>query len=70
NTLAWFGDRVGIAKLSIELIFSYVLYPVPLAMGVAPEDCRRVTMLFGYRLGSTNIVEFFKVFLFSELAKF
>ncbi|CAL1537915.1 unnamed protein product, partial [Lymnaea stagnalis] len=61
NTLAWFGDRVGIAKLSIELIFSYVLYPVPLAMGVAPEDCRRVAMLFGYRLGSTNIVAFFKL---------
>ncbi|CAL1537904.1 unnamed protein product, partial [Lymnaea stagnalis] len=65
NTLAWFGDRVGINKLSIELISSYLLYPVPLAMGVAPEDCRRVAMLYGYRLGSSNIIAFLKVLFVS-----
>ena len=30
-------------------------------MGVDPEDCRRVAMLIGYRLGVYNVIAFFKV---------
>lgn len=61
NTLGWLGDRVGIDGLSIELITSYALYPLALAMGVDPEDCRRVAMLMGYRLGVYNVVAFLKL---------
>jgi len=60
HTLTWFGDRVGVDGLTIEYIFSYLLYPVALCMGVVPEDCRRVAMLLGYRfcdhvLGSLSL---------------
>ncbi|XP_059174865.1 solute carrier family 28 member 3-like [Physella acuta] len=61
NTLEWFGDRVGITKLSIELISSYLLYPVALAMGIEPEDCRNVAMLLGFRIGINNIIAFFRL---------
>ncbi|RUS81622.1 hypothetical protein EGW08_010635 [Elysia chlorotica] len=61
DTLTWFGDRVGIEDLSIELISSYLLYPVALAMGVDLEDCRRVAMLMGYRLGTYNVIAFIKL---------
>ncbi|KAK3782747.1 hypothetical protein RRG08_037746 [Elysia crispata] len=61
KTLGWFGDRVGVDGLSIELTSSYLLYPVALAMGVDPEDCRRVAMLMGYRLGVYNVIAFLKM---------
>ncbi|XP_059157850.1 sodium/nucleoside cotransporter 1-like [Physella acuta] len=61
TTFTWFGERVGIENLSIEMIASYVLYPIPLAMGVEINDCRRVAMLYGYRLGSSNIISFLKL---------
>ncbi|RUS81623.1 hypothetical protein EGW08_010636 [Elysia chlorotica] len=61
HTFEWFGDRVGVDNFSIELISSYALYPVALAMGVAPEDCRRVAMLLGYRIGIFNVVAFLKL---------
>jgi pyrimidine nucleoside transport protein len=61
KTLNWFGDRVGIDNLSIELISSYLLYPVALMMGIEPDDCRNVAMLLGYRIGVNNIIAFFKL---------
>ncbi|BFZ14567.1 hypothetical protein BsWGS_17606 [Bradybaena similaris] len=61
KTLAWFGDRVGIDHLSIELISSYILYPVALMMGIEPDDCRNVAMLLGYRIGVNNIIAFFRL---------
>ncbi|XP_005096213.2 solute carrier family 28 member 3 [Aplysia californica] len=61
HTLSWIGDRVGIRKLTIELISSYVLYPVALLMGIDPSDCRNVGMLLGYRIGINNIIAFFKL---------
>ncbi|CAL1530898.1 unnamed protein product [Lymnaea stagnalis] len=61
KTLEWFGDRVGVDHLSIELISSYLFYPLALAMGIEPEDCRNVAMLLGYRMGVNNIIAFFKL---------
>ncbi|KAK3782739.1 hypothetical protein RRG08_037738 [Elysia crispata] len=61
NTFEWFGDRVGVKNFSIELISSYALYPVALGMGVAPEDCKRVGMLLGYRIGIFNVIAFLKL---------
>ncbi|CAL1537919.1 unnamed protein product, partial [Lymnaea stagnalis] len=61
NTLRWFGERVGNDRISIEYIGSYVLYPLALAMGVEEEDCRRVAMLLGYRIGIYNIFAFLKL---------
>ncbi|GFR94218.1 sodium/nucleoside cotransporter, partial [Elysia marginata] len=61
HTFQWFGDRVGIEGFSIELFSSYALYPLALGMGVDLEDCRRVSMLLGYRIGIFNVVAFLKV---------
>ncbi|XP_055893192.1 sodium/nucleoside cotransporter 1-like isoform X2 [Biomphalaria glabrata] len=61
KTLEWFGDRVGVRNVSIELIASYLLYPVALGMGVELEDCRKVAAILGFRLGSSNIIGFLKL---------
>merc|ERR1719239_112897 len=60
-TLAWFGDRVGIENLSVELITSYVLYPIAFCMGIHLQDCRNVAMLLGYRIGIVNFIAFLKL---------
>uniref|UniRef100_A0A2C9L044 Sodium/nucleoside cotransporter n=1 Tax=Biomphalaria glabrata TaxID=6526 RepID=A0A2C9L044_BIOGL len=61
KTLEWFGDRVGVRSFTIELIASYLLYPVALGMGVELDDCRKVATVFGYRLGSSNVIAFLKL---------
>uniref|UniRef100_A0A0B7BBS2 Concentrative nucleoside transporter C-terminal domain-containing protein n=1 Tax=Arion vulgaris TaxID=1028688 RepID=A0A0B7BBS2_9EUPU len=61
QTLIWFGDRIGENGLSMEFIASYILFPISVAMGVELQDCRRVAMLNGYRVASSNIVAFFKL---------
>jgi pyrimidine nucleoside transport protein len=61
HTMIWFGDRIGVDGLSMEFIASYLLYPISLLMGIEMEDCRRVGMLNGYRVVSSNIVAFFKL---------
>ncbi|XP_012940213.1 solute carrier family 28 member 3, partial [Aplysia californica] len=38
STTAWFGDRLGVHNLTIEVMASYVLYPVAYIMGIHPDD--------------------------------
>ncbi|KAJ8302017.1 LOW QUALITY PROTEIN: hypothetical protein KUTeg_021004 [Tegillarca granosa] len=49
STLEWFGDRAGVANLSLTLICSYILWPVAYIMGVASQDCHTVASLLGIR---------------------
>ncbi len=41
------GQPIGLPKLSLELIFSYLLAPVAWLMGVPWEDCLQVGILLG-----------------------
>ncbi|BFZ14604.1 hypothetical protein BsWGS_17643 [Bradybaena similaris] len=61
STTVWFGDRIGVQGLTMEFIASYLLYPISVGMGVELQDCRKVAMLNGYRVVSSNIVAFFKL---------
>ncbi|GFN79490.1 solute carrier family 28 member 3-like [Plakobranchus ocellatus] len=61
HTLQWFGERVGLGGVNVELLSAYAFYPAALAMGIEPRDCYRVAMLLGYRFSVTNIVAFFKL---------
>lgn len=49
STLEWFGDRAGVANLSLTVICSYILWPVAYIMGVASQDCHTVASLLGIR---------------------
>ncbi|XP_041365473.1 solute carrier family 28 member 3-like [Gigantopelta aegis] len=57
-TLTWFGEQVGVEKLTFELICSYVLYPVALAMGTHPQDCRRVARLVGVKTFTNEFIAY------------
>ncbi|XP_035826625.1 sodium/nucleoside cotransporter 1-like [Aplysia californica] len=61
STTVWFGDRLGVHNLTIEVMASYVLYPVAYIMGIHPDDCRAVGMLMGYRIFTANFVAFLKM---------
>ena len=45
--LGWLGGRVGVPQLSLEFLFSYVLWPVAWLMGVPVADCGSVAVLLG-----------------------
>ncbi|XP_041366880.1 solute carrier family 28 member 3-like [Gigantopelta aegis] len=57
-TLTWFGDRVDVHNLTFELICSYVLYPVALAMGTYPQDCRRIAQLVGVKTFTNEFIAY------------
>ncbi len=48
--LAFLGNKVGIPVLSLEGIFSYVMFPVAWLMGVPLPDCQNVAALLGKKL--------------------
>ncbi len=48
--LAFLGNQVGIPVLSLENIFSYVMFPVAWLMGVPLPDCQNVAALLGKKL--------------------
>lgn len=56
--LLWFGQRVGVAKLTFEVICSYVLWPLIALLGVAPADCRRVGELVGIKVFLSTFVAY------------
>ncbi|CDN15814.1 MAG: NupC/NupG family nucleoside CNT transporter [Richelia sp.] len=47
GVLGWIGFRVGLPQLSLEWIFSYLLFPVAWLMGVPWADCGQVGILLG-----------------------
>jgi pyrimidine nucleoside transport protein len=45
--LGWLGGNVGFPNFTLQVINSYLFYPLVIAMGVAPEDAFRVAELIG-----------------------
>ena len=45
--LGWLGGRVGVPQLSLEFLFSYLLWPVAWLMGIPVTDCGSVAVLLG-----------------------
>ena len=45
--LGWVGGRIGMPQLSLELLFSYLLWPVAWLIGVPVADCGNVAVLLG-----------------------
>ena len=50
SLLAVLGNYLGIANLSLEGIFSYVMFPIAWLMGVPLADCHNVAVLLGKKL--------------------
>ncbi|KAJ8320515.1 hypothetical protein KUTeg_002102 [Tegillarca granosa] len=58
STLAWFGDRIGVANLSFQLICSYALFPVSFFMGTEIPDCRKVAELVGIKTFTNEFIAY------------
>ena len=50
SLLALLGKTIGIPSLSLEGIFSYVMFPVAWLMGVPLADCHNVAVLLGKKI--------------------
>ena len=50
SLLAVLGNTIGIPSLSLEGIFSYVMFPVAWLMGVPITDCHNVAVLLGKKI--------------------
>ena len=50
SCLALLGNQIGIPSLSLEWIFSYVMFPVAWIMGVPIADCYDVAILLGKKI--------------------
>ncbi len=50
SLLAVLGKTIGIPSLSLEGIFSYVMFPVAWLMGVPITDCHNVAVLLGKKI--------------------
>ena len=48
--LAILGNQIGIASLSLEGIFAYLMFPFAWLMGVPVADCHNVAILLGKKL--------------------
>ena len=48
--LAWLGTQIGIANLSLEGIFAYIMFPMAWLMGIPLSDCHNVAILLGKKL--------------------
>ncbi|MDJ0688246.1 MAG: NupC/NupG family nucleoside CNT transporter [Xenococcaceae cyanobacterium MO_188.B32] len=50
SLLAVLGNQIGIADLSLESIFAYIMFPVAWLMGIPLADCHNVGILLGKKL--------------------
>lgn len=50
SLLAWGGNLVGLSNLSLELIFSYLMFPIAWLMGIPWADCQQIAILLGKKL--------------------
>ncbi len=48
--LAALGNQIGISSLSLEWIFSYLMFPIAWLMGIPLADCHNVAILLGKKL--------------------
>ena len=56
--LGWLGAQVGLPTLSLELILSYVMFPVAWLMGVPIADCQEVAVLLGKKIIISEFVAY------------
>ena len=56
--LGWLGAQVGLPTLSLELILSYVMFPVAWLMGVPVVDCQEVAVLLGKKVIISEFVAY------------
>ena len=50
SLLTWIGSQIGMPFLSLEWIFSYIMYPAAWLMGIPLADCQEVAVLLGKKL--------------------
>ncbi|MBE9043015.1 NupC/NupG family nucleoside CNT transporter [Pleurocapsales cyanobacterium LEGE 10410] len=50
SLLGWLGNQIGIPLLSLEWIFSYLMFPIAWLMGIPLADCQEVAVLLGKKL--------------------
>jgi len=56
--LGWLGALVGFPTLSLELILSYIMFPVAWLMGVPFPDCQEVAVLLGKKVMISEFVAY------------
>ena len=56
--LGWLGAQFGLPTLSLELILSYVMFPVAWLMGVPIADCQEVAVLLGKKIIISEFVAY------------
>ena len=56
--LAVLGSQIGMPFLSLEWLFSYLMYPVAWLMGIPLADCRDVAVLLGKKLVFNEFVAY------------
>ncbi|KAJ2795487.1 hypothetical protein H4R20_005861, partial [Coemansia guatemalensis] len=59
--LAWFGEFIGIAQLSLELVLGYAFYPLTWLLGVPRADVLHVAQLLGLKLVSNEFIAYSKL---------
>ncbi|XP_053374461.1 sodium/nucleoside cotransporter 2-like [Mercenaria mercenaria] len=57
KTVEWFGDRVNI-DITLNLILSYLFYPLVYIMGVESDDCLRAGEFLGLRTLSSPVIPY------------
>ncbi|XP_045168425.2 solute carrier family 28 member 3-like [Mercenaria mercenaria] len=57
KTVEWFGDRVNV-HITLNLILSYLFYPLVYIMGVESEDCLRAGEFLGLRTLSSPVIPY------------
>ena len=50
SLLTVLGNQIGIPSLSLEWIFSYLMFPVAWLMGIPQADCQNIAILLGKKL--------------------
>ncbi|PVU96832.1 hypothetical protein BB561_000938 [Smittium simulii] len=58
NMLTWFGNFVGIAELTLNLIMGYCLYPLTWLLGIQKSDILTVSKLLGTKLVANEFVAY------------
>ncbi|XP_060085848.1 solute carrier family 28 member 3-like [Ylistrum balloti] len=59
--VTWFGDRAGVEELTLEKIFSYVLWPLAFIMGIDAVDCLKVAEMLGVRMFATLALSYIQL---------
>ncbi|XP_060085850.1 uncharacterized transporter YutK-like [Ylistrum balloti] len=59
--VTWFGNRAGMEELTLEKIFSYVLWPLAFIMGIDAVDCLKVAEMLGVRMFATVALSYIQM---------